>query len=151
MATAKDSEGQAASVAGTPVVVGTVPPNAPPTDAINTVSVAGDCVTVAGTAADTDGTVARVAVELGNRGFKPATLGAGGGFQYQECGLPGGTYATRAEATDDQGARSAVATGPGATVSPLETASAGVLAGAHERGPSAGLRRRLPQRGLRRL
>ena len=124
VATAKDSEGQTASVTGTPVVVGTVPQNAPPTAAINTVSVAGDCVTVAGTAADTDGTIARVAVELGNRGFKPATLAAGGGFQYQECGLPGGTYATRAEATDDEGARSAVATGPSATVSALETVSA---------------------------
>ena len=124
VATAKDSEGQTASATGTPVVVGTVAQNAPPTAAINTASVAGDCVTVAGTAADTDGTVARVAVELGNRGFKPATLAVSGGFQYQECGLPGGTYATRAEATDDQGARSTVATGPGATVSPLETASA---------------------------
>ena len=124
VATAKDSEGQTASVTGTPVVVGTVPQNAPPTAAINTVSVAGDCVTVAGTAADTDGTIAGVTVELGDRGFKPATLGAGGGFQYQECGLPGGTYATRAEATDDDGARSAVATGPSATVSALETVSA---------------------------
>jgi hypothetical protein len=124
VATAKDSEGQTASVTGTSVVVGTVAQNAPPTAAINSVSVAGDCVTVAGTAADTDGTIARVAVELGNRGFKPATLAVGGGFQYQECGLPDGTYATRAEATDDEGARSTVVTGPGANVSPLETASA---------------------------
>ena len=125
VATAKDSEGQTASVTGMPVVVGTVAQNAPPTAAINSVSVAGDCVTVAGTAADTDGTIARVAVELGDRGFKPATLAVGGGFQYQECGLPGGTYATRAEATDDDGARSAAATGPSATVSALETVSAG--------------------------
>jgi hypothetical protein len=124
VATAKASEGQKASVTGTPVVVGTVAQNAPPAAAVATVSVVGDCVTVAGTAADTDGTIARVAVELGNRGFKPATLAVGGGFRYQECGLPGGTYATRAEATDDEGARSTVATGPSATVSPLETVSA---------------------------
>jgi poly(3-hydroxybutyrate) depolymerase len=124
VATAKDSEGQTASVTGTPVVVGTVAQNAPPTAAINTVSVAGDCVTVAGNAADSDGTIARVTAELGDRGFKPATLGAGGGFQYQECGLPSGTYATRAEATDDDGARSVVATGPSATVSALEIVSA---------------------------
>jgi poly(hydroxyalkanoate) depolymerase family esterase len=123
VATARDSDGQTASVTGTPVVVGTVPQNEPPTAAIGTVSVAGDCVTVAGTAADTDGTVTRVVVELGSRGSKPATLGAGG-FRYQECGLPGGTYATRAVATDDDGAQSMAATGPSVTVSPLETASA---------------------------
>ncbi len=122
VAVAKDSEGQTASVTGTPVVVGTVPQNTPPTAAITTVSVAGDCLTMAGTASDPDGTVAQVTVELGSRGSKAATLSASG-FQYQECGLPGGTYTTRAEATDDNGARSAAVTGPSATVSSLETVS----------------------------
>jgi poly(hydroxyalkanoate) depolymerase family esterase len=123
VATAKDSDGQTASVTGMPVVVGTVAQNAPPTATINTVSVAGDCVTVAGITSDTDGTIAGVTVELGTRGFKPAILSASG-FRYQECGLPSGTHATRAEAIDDDGARSAVATGPNATVSSLETVSA---------------------------
>jgi poly(hydroxyalkanoate) depolymerase family esterase len=123
VATVKDSDGLTTSVTGTPVVVGTVLQNEPPTAAVTTVSVAGDCVTLAGTAADTDGTVARVTVELGTRGPNSAILG-GSGFQYQECGLPSGTYATRAVATDDDGARSAAATGPSATVSPLETISA---------------------------
>jgi hypothetical protein len=122
VATAKDSEGQTTSVTGTPVVVGTVPQNTPPTAAINTVSVAGDCITVAGAASDTDGTIAQVTVELGSRGSKPAILSASG-FQYQECGLPSGTYTTRAEATDDDGARSAAFSGPSATVSSLETVS----------------------------
>ena len=123
VATAEDNDGLTASVAGAPVVVGSPPPNAPPTVTISAAPVSGDCVAVTGTASDLDGTVAGVAVELGTRGPKPAVVG-GSGYQYQECGLPGGTYATRAEATDDLGARSAIATGPSATVSPVEVITA---------------------------
>ena len=82
-------------------------------------SVAADCVTVAGTAADPEGQLAKVEVELGTRGLKPAVLRQGN-YTYQECGLPGGVYATAAEATDGQGAETR-ATGADATVEDLQT------------------------------
>jgi hypothetical protein len=36
------------------------------------------------------------------------------------CGLPAGTYSTQAQATDVQGAKSAIVSGPSANVSDLE-------------------------------
>jgi hypothetical protein len=49
---------------------------------------------------------------------------SGGGYRYEECGLPAGTYTTRAVATDVPGARSADAFGASATVSNIEAVSA---------------------------
>jgi len=118
-----DGDGATATVTGTAVAVGTPPPNAPPVVAIGGVSVTGACVTVDGTASDPEGRLAGVEVQLGERGFKPATL-ARGGYRYEECGLPMGTYTTRVEAFDADGARSASASGPSATVSEIEAVTA---------------------------
>jgi len=48
------------------------------------------------------------------RGRKAATL-TSGACRYQECGLPGDTFTTEAEAIDSLGQRSGVASGPSAT------------------------------------
>jgi hypothetical protein len=116
VASAKDNDGLTASVTGTPVTVGSPRPNLPPAVTIGNVSVSGDCVTVTGAASDPENALARVEVELGTRGRKAATLTAGS-YRYQECGLPGGSVTTRAEATDNLGATSGVVVGPSATVS----------------------------------
>jgi poly(hydroxyalkanoate) depolymerase family esterase len=123
VAIAKDSAGATTSVTGNAVAVGSPPPPAPPSVTINNVSVRGDCVTVTGTASDPDGQLAGVAVELGNRGQKPAALNQGD-YKYQECGLPGGTYSTSAQAADRLGAKSAIVSGPVATVSDLQVITA---------------------------
>ena len=123
VATAKDNDGATASVVGNRVAVGSPPPNAPPVIAINNVSVNGDCVTVMGTASDPEGELAAAEVELGTRGLKPATLSQSG-YKYQECGLTGGTYSTQAQATDRLGAKSAIVSGPTATVSDLQVVTA---------------------------
>ena len=86
-------------------------------------SVSGDCVTIAGTASDPEGQLASIEVELGTRGRKPAALSQNS-FKYQECGLPGGTYSTRAQAIDSAGATSPVISGPDVTVSNLQVATA---------------------------
>jgi poly(hydroxyalkanoate) depolymerase family esterase len=122
--TVTGGDGATATVAGAPVVVGTLPPNAAPTAAIAAVSVSGNCVTVSGTASDPEGALAGVEVQLGTRPFRPASVGGSGGYRYEECGLPAGSYAIRAEAIDGLGARSAPAVGPSATVSDLEAATA---------------------------
>ena len=46
------------------------------------------------------------------------------GYNYQECGLPGGTYSTQAQSTDRLGAKSAIISGPSATVSDLQVVTA---------------------------
>jgi len=121
--TVTDSDGATATVTGEPVVVGSPPPNAPPVVAIGGVSVSGACIIVDGTASDPEGQLAGVEVELGTRGLKPAAVSQGS-FRYEECSLRAGTYATRAEAFDSQGARSASASGPSATVSDIEMVTA---------------------------
>jgi poly(hydroxyalkanoate) depolymerase family esterase len=123
VATAKDNDNATASVTGNPVAVGSPPPNAPPAITINNVSVTGDCVTVTGTASDPEGQLAAAEVELGTRGLKPAALSQND-YKYQECGLPGGTYSTQAQATDRPGAKSPIVSGPSATVSDLQVVTA---------------------------
>jgi hypothetical protein len=70
--------------------------------AIGNVSVTGDCITVAGTASDPGGHLTGVQVEIGTRGLKAAAL-VQNDYKYQECGLPGGTYSTQAQATNALG------------------------------------------------
>jgi hypothetical protein len=123
VATAKDSDGLTASVTGQPVAVGVPPTNAPPVVAIDNLSISGDCITLIGSASDPDDQVAKVEVQLATRGFKPADLRQGS-YQYQECGLPAGTYSTQAQATDALGAKSAIVSGPSANVSDLEVVTA---------------------------
>ena len=119
-----DSGGATATATGTPAVIGTPPPKPPPTAAIGGVSVAGNCVTVEGTASDTEGQLAGVEVQLGDRSFRPAALVGRGGYRYEECGLAAATYATHARAFDAQGTRGAVVSGPSATVSNIEAINA---------------------------
>ena len=111
VATAKDNDGATTDITGSPITVGSPPPNAPPSVTINSAAVSGDCITVAGTASDPEGQIASVEVGLGTRGRKPAALSQDK-FKYQECGLPGGTYSTRAQATDRAGATSSGQFGP---------------------------------------
>jgi poly(hydroxyalkanoate) depolymerase family esterase len=123
VAIAKDSDGATASITGNPVPVGAPPANAPPTVTIGNVSVSADCVTVTGTASDPAGQLTAVQVELGTRGLKAATLNQNA-YKYQECSLPGGTYSTQAQAIDALGAKSAIVSGPSATVSDLQVVTA---------------------------
>jgi len=121
--TAKDNDGAATNLTGNPITVGSPPPNVPPDVTISSASVSGDCITVAGSASDPEGQLANVEVELGTRARKPAALSQDK-FKYQECGLPGGTYSTRAQATDRAGATSSVSSGPDVTVSNLQAVTA---------------------------
>jgi|GEM_PF-385435 poly(hydroxyalkanoate) depolymerase family esterase len=123
VATAKDNDGATTSVSGNAVKLGSPPPNLPPSVAINSASVSGDCVTLAGNASDPEGQLASVDVELGSRGRKSATL-AQNTFKYQECGLPAGPYATNAQATDNVGAKSPVVAGPDVSVSDVQSIAA---------------------------
>jgi hypothetical protein len=123
VATAKDNDGTATNMTGDPITVGSPPPNIPPSVTLSSASVSGDCITVAGSASDPEGQLANVGVELGTRARKPAALGQDR-FKYQECGLPGGTYSTRAQATDRAGAPSSVSSGPDVTVSNLQAVTA---------------------------
>lgn len=121
--TVKDSNGLTASVTGQAVVIGTAPANVPPVAAIDNVSVTGDCIAVKGTVSDVDDQVSKVEVQLASRGFKPATLNQTS-YQYQECGLPVGTYATQAQATDALGAKSAIVSGASVDISDVEIVTA---------------------------
>ena len=123
VATAKDNDGATATISGNPITVGSPPPNVSPAVTINSASVSGDCVTVAGSASDPEGQLANVQVELGTRPRKAAALSQDK-FKYQECGLPGGTYSTRAQATDRAGATSPVNSGPDVIVSNLQAVTA---------------------------
>ena len=123
VATAKDNDGATTSASGNPVPVGSPPPNAPPSVAINSASVAGDCVTVTGSASDPEGQLMSVEVELGTRGRKNATLSQNN-FKYQECGLPAGTYSTKAQAIDTAGGESPIVSGPDVSVRDLQSVSA---------------------------
>ena len=123
MVTAKDSNGLTTSVAGQSIAVGTPPINVPPVVAIDNVSVTGDCIALTGTASDPDDQVSKVEVQLATRGFKPAVLNQTN-YQYQECGLPVGTYSTQAQATDSLGVKSTIVSGPSANVSDLEIVTA---------------------------
>ncbi len=123
VATAKDNDGATTSASGNPVPVGSPPPNAPPSVAINSASVAGDCVTVTGSASDPEGQLMSVEVELGTRGRKSATLSQNN-FKYQECGLPAGTYSTKAQAIDTAGGESPIVSGPDVSVRELQSVSA---------------------------
>jgi hypothetical protein len=121
--TARDSNGLTTSVTGQAVAIGTPPNNAPPVAAIDNVLVTGDCISLTGTVSDPDDQVSKVEVQLATRGFKPAALNQTS-YQYQECGLPVGSYPTQAQATDSLGAKSAVVSGPTATVTDLEVVTA---------------------------
>jgi poly(hydroxyalkanoate) depolymerase family esterase len=123
VATAKDNDGATTNITGNPITVGSPPPNASPSVTINSTSVNGDCITVAGAAADPEGQLANVEVGLGTRARKPAAL-TQDRFKYQECGLPGGTYSTRAQAMDRAGATSPISSGPDVTVSNLQAVTA---------------------------
>jgi poly(hydroxyalkanoate) depolymerase family esterase len=123
VATAKDNDGATTSASGNPVPVGSPPPNAPPSVAINSASVAGDCVTVTGSASDPEGQLMSVEVELGTRGRKSATLSQNN-FKYQQCGLPAGTYSTKAQAIDTAGGESPIVSGPDVSVRDLQSVSA---------------------------
>ena len=123
VAMAKDNDGATTSASGNPVPVGSPPPNAPPSVAINSASVAGDCVTVTGSASDPEGQLMSVEVELGTRGRKNATLSQNN-FKYQECGLPAGTYSTKAQAIDTAGGESPIVSGPDVSVRDLQSVSA---------------------------
>jgi poly(hydroxyalkanoate) depolymerase family esterase len=123
VATAKDNDGATTDITGSPITIGSPPPNAPPSVTINSAAVSGDCITVAGTASDPEGQLASVEVGLGTRGRKPAALSQDK-FKYQECGLPGGTYSTRAQATDRAGATSPASSGPDVTVNSLQAVTA---------------------------
>jgi poly(hydroxyalkanoate) depolymerase family esterase len=123
VASAKDNDGATTDVAGDPITLGSPPPNVPPRVTINSASVSGDCITIAGSASDPEGQLASVEVELGTRPRKPAALSQDR-FKYQECALPGGTYSTRAQATDRAGATSPVSSGPDVTVSNLQAVTA---------------------------
>jgi poly(hydroxyalkanoate) depolymerase family esterase len=122
VATARDNDGAAASATGPAVSVGSPPPNAAPEITVTDARATGGCIRVTGTASDPEGRLASVQAELGGRGLKPATL-SGRDFSYQECGLPGGSYSTRAVATDDQGLNSTDA-GPTVEIEALESATA---------------------------
>jgi poly(hydroxyalkanoate) depolymerase family esterase len=110
VATATDAGGAVATVRGAPVVVGTPPEPQPPVVTIGAVVAEGSCVSVSGTAtAATEGaSLVGVDVQLGTRDFAPAAL-ADGGFTFHACDLVPGTYATRARATDSDGASATVA------------------------------------------
>ncbi|MFB9264636.1 PHB depolymerase family esterase [Bradyrhizobium erythrophlei] len=123
VATAKDNDGATTGASGNPVAVGSPPPNLSPSVMINSASVSGDCVTVAGNASDPEGQLASVQVELGTRGPKSAALNQNN-FRYQECALPAGNYSTKAQAIDNAGARSPVASGPDVSVSGLQSVTA---------------------------
>ena len=123
IATATDNDGATASVSANAVKIGSPPADLPPTVAINSASVSGDCVTVTGNASDPEGQLAGVEVELGARGRKSAALSQTS-FKYQECALPAGTYSTKAQATDGAGLKSPVVSGPEITVSALQSVTA---------------------------
>ena len=123
VATAKDNDGATTNITGNPITVGSPPPNIPPSVTVSSASVSGDCITVAGSASDPEGQLANVEVELGTRARKPAGVSQDK-FKYQECGLPGGTYSTQAQATDRAGATSPVSSGPDVTVSNLQAVTA---------------------------
>jgi hypothetical protein len=123
VATAKDNDGAITNMTGNPITVGSPPPNIPPSVTVSSASVSGDCITVAGSASDPEGQLANVEVELGTRARKPAGVSQDK-FKYQECGLPGGTYSTRAQATDRAGATSPVSSGPDVSVSNLQAVTA---------------------------
>jgi poly(hydroxyalkanoate) depolymerase family esterase len=122
VATVRDSDGLTETATGQAVSVGSPPPPEPPEITISEARAAGSCILVTGAASDPEGQIAKVAVELGTRGLKPAALSAQT-YSYEECGLPGGSYATRAEATDRDGLTS-VASGPTVQVDPTEMVTA---------------------------
>jgi poly(hydroxyalkanoate) depolymerase family esterase len=101
--TATDNEGFVTTISGSPVVVGNVPANVPPTVLINLARAEQDCIVVSGVATDTDGRVTEVAVKLGARNFSPVSF-TQGQYRFRECRLPGGTYTVQVRATDDLGA-----------------------------------------------
>jgi poly(hydroxyalkanoate) depolymerase family esterase len=102
-----DNGGLRTTVRAEPVPVGTPPRNQPPQVAVIQAKAERDCVTVDGRAIDPDGRVTEVAVKLGSRSFRPATLSQEG-YSFQECQLPDGTYTTEVRATDDLEAQATV-------------------------------------------
>jgi len=117
-----DDKGATANATGSPIQVGTPPPNQLPSISIESASADGTCITLAGAASDSDGSVASAEAKLGDRGFQAASL-SGGRFRYQECGLPAGVYSTQARATDNLGAQRTVS-GASVKVSGIETSIA---------------------------
>lgn len=83
------------------------PANLPPTVQIASAAPTGaDCLTVAGTATDDDGAVARVEVTVFGLGPAAATV-TDGAFTYERCGLTPGDYRVVAQAFDELDAGSA--------------------------------------------
>lgn len=120
VAVATDDGGATSVARGDTLVVGTALP--PPSVTIDGVSVSGTCVAVNGTASSPNGAITAVEVRLGDRPFEPAEL-TENRYTYQECELPGGTYAVVARAMDALGL-SATVTGETAEVQNLEEAVA---------------------------
>jgi poly(hydroxyalkanoate) depolymerase family esterase len=123
VATAKDNDGATTSASGDAIKIGSPPANLPPSVMISSASVSGDCVTVIGTASDPEGQITGVQVALGTRGPKSAALGPNT-FKYQECALPAGSYTTKAQATDNAGAKSELVSGPDVNVSAVQSITA---------------------------
>ncbi|HYD81942.1 MAG TPA: PHB depolymerase family esterase [Paucimonas sp.] len=122
--TARDDQGAAVTLrAAQPVVVGSPPANLPPELSIAEQTVQGTCISVQGSASDSDGSVERVEIALGDTGFKPALLN-GRGYGFTQCNLAEGQYAVKAKATDELGASTQVAGRTLAVERQLESASA---------------------------
>ena len=122
VATVRDSDGLTTTSTGQPVSIGSPPAAEAPEVTINEAHAAGSCILVTGAASDPEGQLVKVEVELGTRGLKPAPL-TGGTYRYEECGLPGGSYATRAAATDRDDLMSTIS-GPTVQVEPTEAVTA---------------------------
>ena len=79
----------------------------PPTASIVSASASGaDCITIAVSAEDADGSIANVKITVLGIGSFDASE-SDGNWSHQECGLLTGTYSTFAIATDDTGMNSA--------------------------------------------
>jgi poly(hydroxyalkanoate) depolymerase family esterase len=98
--TASDDDGLLTTVTGAPLAIGNPPSNQSPTVLISRALAEQDCIIVDGQATDPDGRVTEVAIKLGTRDFRPATLNQEQ-YRFQECRLPSGTYTAQVRAKDD--------------------------------------------------
>jgi poly(hydroxyalkanoate) depolymerase family esterase len=121
--TATDNDGLHMTIAGQPVPVGRPPVNQPPTATVDQVKVEQDCIIVNGQASDLDGRVIDVSVKLGSRSPQPAVL-TQNRYEFQECRLPDGSYATEVQVKDDQQAITSVRGSPDAVVQAKPSAEA---------------------------
>jgi hypothetical protein len=97
--------------------------NQPPTATVDQVKVEQDCIIVNGQASDPDGRVIDVSVKLGSRSLRPAVL-TQNRYEFQECRLPDGSYATEVQVKDDQQAITSVRGSPDAVVQAKPSAEA---------------------------